>query len=95
MACIEADNKQGEVGYRRLKHSHYFGDYQLHLYVPKKKKYIFSMDYSSTDGKVYGNNRGTGDERFHFMDSEKTQVVLAAIQDCLDHKLKYGSPAFG
>jgi hypothetical protein len=82
------------VDYRRLKHSHYFGDYQLHLYIPKIKTYIFSMDYSSTDSKVYGNNVGTGDERFHSVESERIQAVLAAIQDCLDYKLKYGTPTF-
>jgi hypothetical protein len=60
----------------------------------KKKKCIFSMDYSSTDIKIYGNNVGTGDERFHFVGSERIQIVLAAIQDCLDCKLKYGTPTF-
>jgi hypothetical protein len=52
------------------------------------------MDYSSTDSKVYGNNVGSGDERFHFVGPERIQVVIAAIQDCLDYKVKYGTATF-
>jgi hypothetical protein len=84
----------GEVGYRRLKHSHSFGDYQLYLSIPKKKNYIFSMDYSSTDSKIDGNDVGSRDERFHFMGSERFQAVLAANQECLDYKVKYDTLTF-
>jgi hypothetical protein len=50
------------------------------------------MDFKGTEAKIYGNNAGHGDERFHFVGAERVQVVVDAIQECLDLKAKYMAP---
>ena len=51
---------------------------------------MFLMDYSSTKSKTYGNNVGNGNDGFHFGGVEKLPIVLAAVQDSLDFRAKYG-----
>jgi hypothetical protein len=50
------------------------------------------MDYKGKEAKIYGNNMGNGDERFHFVGEERVQVVIDAIEDCLSFKAKYVAP---
>jgi hypothetical protein len=78
--------------HNRLKVSHYFGDHQLQLHHKKSNCTFFCMDYKSTETKIYGNNVGNGDERFHFVGSERVQNVLDAIQECMDYRAKYRAP---
>jgi hypothetical protein len=78
--------------HNQLKVSHYFGDHQLQLYHKKMRTTFFCMDYKSVETKIYGNNVGNGDERFHFIGSERVQNVIGAIQECLDYRVKYGTP---
>ncbi|KAF2031312.1 hypothetical protein EK21DRAFT_99859 [Setomelanomma holmii] len=48
--------------------------------------------YKGKEAKIYGNNAGGGDERSHFIGPERVQVVLDAIQECLEFKAKYVAP---
>ena len=42
------------------------------------------MDYKTQEAKIYGNNVGNGDERFHFMGPDRVQVVLDAVEEVLE-----------
>jgi hypothetical protein len=47
------------------------------------------MDSNGKESKIYGNNMGNGDDRFHFVGDHRLQVVLDAIQECFDFKARY------
>ncbi|KAF2823348.1 hypothetical protein CC86DRAFT_66335 [Ophiobolus disseminans] len=81
-----------EVSHKCLKTVHYFGDHTLQLYQRKARNVIFSMDYKGKETKIYGNNMGNGDERFHFEGEDRVQVVVDAIEDCLRYRAKYVAP---
>jgi hypothetical protein len=53
----------------------------------------FSMDYSNKNVKVFGNNTGTGAERYYFTGDDKVQVAIDAVQECLD--LRQQESAYG
>ncbi|KAF2254707.1 hypothetical protein BU26DRAFT_143854 [Trematosphaeria pertusa] len=75
-----------------LKNAHFFGDHSLKLcYGDGRAEVAFAMDYCEKECKVFGNNVGTGNARFYFTAEDKIQVVLDAVQECLEVKSEEAS----
>lgn len=50
------------------------------------------MDYKIYETRIYGNIAGGGDERFYFEGDGRVQVVLDAIEECLELRAKCIAP---
>ncbi|EFQ91432.1 hypothetical protein PTNB73_07216 [Pyrenophora teres f. teres] len=76
------------VGYRKLKSTHCFGDYQFFLCLPKSRHDIFTMDYKSLEAKIFGSMADSGNDRYYLTGWEGIKIAIAAARECLAWRVK-------